>query len=299
MVWANQHSLNDAAGFVSFMSSILDNKFELKNKKYVEPTKWFLVPIYFIMAIFYFGRLSGIMQKIKSDDDVAKIREENGKDTFTKDLGMSEELDFTAIRKAYKSYGKGTTFGDYFMGAVSVGLKRWYAQYGIKNPRQGKLAISVNRRNLPTSYEDMKFCNYITVFQIAFPIVDNMKEAIVKTNKALWEIYSEFGARLAEVFMYYFCFMPKNVAFNNMDQILEGTDLGISNIQFGEQKWKFLGKDVKRRALFASGREQTKCIFYPVTYEDKLSIQLVTNKNMKMDYKALLKCVVDVIKEDM
>ena len=298
MVWNNQHSQNDAAGFVSFISAILDNQFELRHKKHVEPLAWFLKPIYFIIAIFYFGNLSGKMQKIKSDEDTAKIREENGKNTFMKNISMSEELDFKAIRKAYKSYGKGVTFGDYFMGVTSVGLKRWYDQYGHKKAAVGKMAISVNRRDLPTSYEDLLFCNYVGVFQIAFPILSNLKEAIEKSNKALWEIYSDFGGRCAEMFMYYFCFMPKNVAFNNMDSVLEGCDLGISNIQFGEQKWKFLGKGVKRRGMFASGREQVKLLLFPVTYEDKLSIQMVTNKSMKMDNKALLKHIVDVIEED-
>lgn len=298
MVMLIQHSVCDATGFVSLMSALLDNQFKLTLKKHIEPPKWYMCPIYFFMAFFYFGHLTGKYAKINSDKDTAHCRDENELKTFTKHLRISKEINFDKVRQAYKSYGKGTTFGDYFMGATSVGLKKWYDEYGFKDASTAKVAISVNRRDLPTSYEDMMFCNYVTVFQFEFPILANMKDAIVLTNKALWSIYSDFGGRLAEMFMYYTCFIPKKVIENNMEQMLEGVDLGISNIQFAEEEWLFLGQKVKRRALWASGREQMKIFFLPITYEDKLRVQLVTNKAMKMDSEKLLNYIVKAIEDD-
>jgi hypothetical protein len=298
MVMLIQHSVCDATGYVSLMSALLDNQFKLTLKKHIEPPKWYLCPIYFFMAFFYFGHLTGKYAKIHSDKDTARCRDENGLKTFTKHLKISKEIDFNKVKKAYKSYGADTTFGAYFMGATSVGLKKWYDEYEFKEANTAKVAISVNRRDLPTSYEDMLFCNYVTVFQFEFPILSSMKEAIVQTNKALFTIYSDFGGRLAEIFMYYTCFFPKKAIANNMEQMLEGVDLGISNIQFAEEEWVFLGKKVQRRALWASAREQMKIFFLPITYEDKLRVQLVTNKAMQMDSEKLLAHIVKVIEDD-
>jgi hypothetical protein len=293
------HSASDASGIVSFFSSILDNQFELKLKKHVTPNKWYMSPIYFICAIFYYNYNEKRFTKIASDEDTIKVREENDPTDFKSKIFSSQEIDFTQVRKCFKTYGQRTTFNDYFMAVTSVGTKRWYNEYGHKKAHVGKMACSVNYRNLPTSYDDLHYGNYLAMIQFPFPILSDLKKALVECRKSFWDYYSDTYSRQATTFIYHLAHVPLKGIIDKGNEALEGMDFGISNIQFAEQKWKFFGQDCYRRGLWASKREQFKVFLMPITYEDKFKVQLITNWTIKMDPQKLVDHIVDVINEDM
>lgn len=92
--------------------------------------------------------------------------------------------------------------------------------------------------------------------------------------------------------------MPFIVSEKSFEKAHDNLSLAISNVPFSEESWYLCGQKVTKRALFAQTLTDLSMVIIPITYEDKLRIQICSNKNLDMNTQQFLDILIHNIKED-
>ena len=112
-----------------------------------------------------------------SDPESAKCNDLKNEDKFKAKFFSSDLIPFDDIQKWYKKFPK-TTFNDYIMGVLSIGVKRWLKQNWIEDTSKILMLIPINMRGLPNSIKELKIGNYIVALRVELKLWNKLSEAI-------------------------------------------------------------------------------------------------------------------------
>ena len=171
------HSFTDGVGFVAMMSWVNDDKYKIKmDKKFHEPSliqKLIICLCTPYIIVWWLWR----NMHVNSDLNSAKWNDLKGKDKFKTNFYISELIPFEDIQKWYKKF-KNTTFNDYIVGMLSMGVKKWLKQNNVENTSKVLMVIPINMRGLPSNIKELKLGNYITGMKFELQLKDEINEAI-------------------------------------------------------------------------------------------------------------------------
>ena len=178
------HAFTDGRGFLGLLSLIDDHQFKLKiDKKFPQPN--ILHHIFFT----FFGPIYSLYlctkwEFLSSDENAKKCVELNGPVTYrNKFYAAKSRIPFDKVRNCYKRLEKKTTFNDYVMGAISVGLHEWFKSYNIEGAKNLKCLLPVNTRPLPTCIEEVDLSNEVISISFEFPICEKFEDGIKKAKE--------------------------------------------------------------------------------------------------------------------
>ena len=93
------HSFTDGIGYISLMSCLTDNKYNVKNTKLVPKPSFLQNLLLYIGSPYFVYKLLFAAKKMKTDPQAAKIRELKDKGDMFVNLYASKLFDFESIKK--------------------------------------------------------------------------------------------------------------------------------------------------------------------------------------------------------
>ena len=225
---------------------------------------------------------------MRDRDSISKINLLKGKNDLKSKYYTSIEIPFEDIRKWYKKYSY-TTFNDYFMGVLSVSMKKWLKFNG--EDTKSLLARSpVATKGLPTNSNELHLTNKCVSIKYEYPLTDTIEEGIqnwrnsIKPNLNPFSIMAKLKtSSLLSLFPLAFLkrFIPK----------VYDVDFWVSNFPLSNKNFKFNGKKIIDIRPFVNWLNYCNLYIFAFTYVDTFKIHIMANDKMTMDPQQLLEII--------
>ena len=285
------HSFTDGIGFISLMSWLNDNKYNIKNTKVI-PKLSLVQNILLTLAIpYYLYKVQSNSSSISTDIKAAKIQElkENG-DSYV-NLYASKTFDFESIKKWYKRFSN-TTFNDYSLGIISTSLHKWFKESGVDGAEGLKMMFPINLRSLPTCIDELILDNWLTTFNYLIPITDNLEESIKESKARLKKTIKPEYVLASDKWGILFKNFPNQFLRKGIvEESLKNLDLSFSNLPYSSDPLYFLSKLQLSLCPFANMFKGLNWMLVGITYKGQLRFTMMARRSMVLDGQRFLSII--------
>jgi hypothetical protein len=294
------HAFADAGGFVGMMSMINDDQFKWKSdKKFPQPNILHHIFFSFVGPIYSLYLCTKWELFRKSDENAKKCRELNGPVTYmNKFYAAKSRIPFDKVRNCYKGFKEKTTFNDYLMGAISVGLHKWFKFYNIEGARNLKCSLPINTRPLPTCIEEVDLSNKNIGINFEFPICEKLENGIKEAKEKFHSDLNVFTFYSLAKFCKVVGYMPEALIRRLNDSLTKSIGFIYSNVPLSSEPWYICNKKASKIGAFPHTENQFRMFIVCTTYCGEIRLTAVGHENLKMDIQPLLDNINGVLLEE-
>ena len=258
--------------------------------------------LYYILPLFYLPKR--IVQffkpgsKIKADPKMYPLQLNTGKQSRNKIYLESKRYKLDDLRKCYNKFGK-MKLNDYMLASISAGMSSYLDKLGVEDQTHFTATIPVNMKPLPNSLEEVQFDNRLSAATINIPLSTDLEYVMKETRKSLEVGYFLPNLRTGMYLTNFFGLCPVALTRMVMHIKLLMINVVISNTPGPSDSSYFCDRRIKELSGIGPNNGQAGLTILISSYLGLVRVQILADKNLKMDPKVLMEHIEDQLDKSM
>ena len=286
------HLLSDGMGIMSLFAMMNDklSKEMISHHRQIPFFHYYILPLLYLpIGIFWYTYIG---LKSKSDPKMYPFHLNTGRQSGEKIYLESKRYKLDDLRKCYNKFGK-MKLNDYMFASISAGLSTYFNKLGVKDQSYFSVTIPANMKPLPNSLEEVKFCNTSTIWMANVPLSTDLDYVMKETRKYLDIGFSLPLLRTGMYVINFFGSCPAAIARMLMYGNTSRLNTVISNTPGPPKPMYFCDQKVKDIGGTGPNVGHSGLTILISSYCGLVKLQILADKNLKMDPKVLMKHIED------